>query len=202
MSFSLKNGRCSFVVRMDYIINVAVKPYIKAYLENNFGSPVDIRQEGEIWHLLGVLLSEGAGRKKPGGKMEKVISGNFPEEVRLLVTKDMFFRYGSALGKPEVLRFNTFLEKRIKFFARSFIGYHHSLGMSVASCIRNFQKMFGFSEDVWAYDSIKKDFDRHGWTAGKKAVINFQREMSKIFLQIMSESGTVLRVVNLKIEEV
>ena len=31
-----------------YTITVAVKPYIRAFLENNFGSPVDIRKDPEL----------------------------------------------------------------------------------------------------------------------------------------------------------
>lgn len=181
---------------MDYTVRIAVKPYIKAYLENNFGIPVDIRKDGELWELTGLLLREGSAR------FDKSVAANFPEQVDVLISRDIFFRYGYVLTKTETLRFNAFVEKRVKFFARNYIAYHHSLGTSVADCIRDFQKIFGFPEDVWPYDSIKKDFDRHGRTVGKKAVMNFKAEMSRIFLEMLSESGTGLRIVAAEQKEV
>ena len=45
-----------------YTITVAVKPYIRAFLENNFGSPVDIRKDPELNNMVEFLLKEGATR--------------------------------------------------------------------------------------------------------------------------------------------
>lgn len=190
---------------MDYTLKVCVKPYVKAYLENNFGIPADVREDWELWKLVELVLRASHLQIKKETVpilLPESTSQCFGSLVELKITKDWFNRYGFRLKKRETLRLNAFLEKRIKFYSRSFIGYHHCLGMSVAESIRDFQKTFGFSEDVWPYDSIKKDFDRHGWTVGKKAVLGFRTEMSKIFLESLSETGTIFRSVGVAGKEV
>lgn len=129
-----------------YTVKVAVKGYVKAYLENNFGAPADIRQDAELMDVVCMMLREGSTR------FDKVISANLSGQVELRISKDAFFRFGFTFTKTETLRFNSFLEKRIKFYARTYIAYHHSLGTSVANCIRDFQKTFNFPEEVWPYD--------------------------------------------------
>lgn len=118
-----------------YTVKVAVKPYTKAYLENNYGNPADIRQDPELNDMVTMMLREGSTR------LDKIISSNFPATVELRITKDTFFRYGFTLTKTETLKLNSFLEKRIKFLARIHIAYHQSLGYSVAKCIRVFRKL-------------------------------------------------------------
>ena len=172
-----------------YTVKVAVKPYTKAYLENNYGNPADIRQDPELNDMVTMMLREGSTR------LDKIISSNFPATVELRITKDTFFRYGFTLTKTETLKLNSFLEKRIKFLARIHIAYHHSLGYSVAKCIRDFQETFGFPEDVWGYDSINKDFDRNGSLVQKRLIGNFRNELSRIFMEILSDIGTPLKVV-------
>lgn len=171
--------------KMDiYLVTVAVKPYVKAYLENNYGCPADIRADAELNELVNMMLREGSTR------LDKIVTANFSATVDLRITKDAFFRHGFTFTKTETLKFNSLLENRIKFYVRTYIGYHHSLGDSVAKCIRDFQRKFGFPEDVWGYDSIKKDFDRHGSRVQKGMIGNFKEELSNLFLERLSDCGT------------
>lgn len=172
-----------------YTVQVAVKSYIRSYLENNFGNPADIRLDPELNEMFSLLLREGSTR------LDKIISATYPTTVNIQISKDVFFRYGFTLTKTETLKFNSFLEKRIKFFMRTYIAYHQSLGYSTAECIRDFQLIFGFSEDVWPFDSIKKDFDRNGSHLDRKFIRNFKDELSHIFLEMLSELGTPFKPV-------
>ena len=81
-----------------YTVKVAVKPYTKAYLENNYGNPADIRQDPELNDMVTMMLREGSTR------LDKIISSNFPATVELRITKDTFFRYGFTLTKTETLK--------------------------------------------------------------------------------------------------
>lgn len=167
-----------------YTVEIAVKPYIKAYLENNFGNPADIGKDPELNDLLILMLREGSTR------LDKIVSANYPTIVKIAISKDSFFRYGFTLTKTETVKFNSFLEKRIKFFARTYIAYHSSLGTSVARSIRDFQNTFGFPEDIWSFDSIKKDFDRNGFHLDRQMIYQFKIQFSNIFMEILSELGT------------
>ena len=88
-----------------YTVKVAVKPYTKAYLENNYGNPADIRQDPELNDMVTMMLREGSTR------LDKIISSNFPATVELRITKDTFFRYGFTLTKTETLKLNSFVVK-------------------------------------------------------------------------------------------
>lgn len=167
-----------------YTVEIAVKPYVRAYLENNFGRPADLRRDPELNGLLEMMLREGSTR------LDKIVSANYPATVKIVISKDCFFRYGFTLTKTETLKFNSLLEKRVKFFARTYIAYHSSLGTSIARSIRDFQNIFGFPEDVWTFDSIKKDFDRNGSRLDRQMISQFKMQFSNIFMEILSESGT------------
>lgn len=177
-----------------YTVEVAVKPYIRAYLENNYGCPADIRKDAEMAELVTMMLREGSTR------LDKIISANFKDTVKLRISQDTFFRHGFTFTRTETLKFNTLLEHRIKFFARTYIGYHHALGDTVAKSIRDFQTIFGFSEEVWPYDSIKKDFDRNGSTVERRVIGNLKEELSKIFLEKLSDCGTPFRAVGIELQ--
>ena len=92
-----------------YTVKVAVKPYTKAYLENNYGNPADIRQDPELNDMVTMMLREGSTR------LDKIISSNFPATVELRITKDTFFRYGFTLTKTETLKLNS-LKKESSFW--------------------------------------------------------------------------------------
>ena len=79
-----------------YTVKVAVKPYTKAYLENNYGNPADIRQDPELNDMVTMMLREGSTR------LDKIISSNFPATVELRITKDTFFRYGDVYKRQQL----------------------------------------------------------------------------------------------------
>ena len=82
-----------------YTVKVAVKPYTKSYLENNYGNPADIRQDPELNDMVTMMLREGSTR------LDKIISSNFPATVELRITKDTVFRKAESFLKiPDAFR--------------------------------------------------------------------------------------------------
>jgi len=65
--------------------------------------------------------------------------------------------------------------------------------MSQKEAILLFQENFGYSEEIWSYDSIKKDFFRNG----PQQKVNFMSEITKktnhIILGNLSDLGTISR---------
>ncbi len=45
---------------------------------------------------------------------------------------------------------------------RSIVGMYHGVGFLYTISIRRFQERFGFLEDDWSFEAIKKDFYRNG----------------------------------------
>jgi hypothetical protein len=67
------------------------------------------------------------------------------------------------------------------------------MGATIAESIREFQDKFGFPDQVWSFDSIKKDFYRNGGDIKYKTIKNMRIEMNKIFMAELSRLGTIGR---------
>jgi hypothetical protein len=92
------------------------------------------------------------------------------EEVRILIDEDTSNRFGFDLTPTSIKEFNAFLEDNIKTQARLLIFQANSFGQTWVDAIKDFQEFFGFSEDDFPTDSIKKDLQRH------KAILeNFEK---------------------------
>jgi hypothetical protein len=111
--------------------------------------------------------------------------------VTVIIPPDMFYRYGWEMNKENILDFNRKVEMKAKFFARQYISVNKSLGFPVANCIREFQESFGFHETLWSYESIKKDFDRHGKVPELKTIRQLRVELNRILLDNLSDLGTI-----------
>lgn len=168
----------------EFTIGLYLKPYVHKYLVNNFGDPVNLYdQKGDDLKnlLIGML-------KKPSARYEKRITLNFQtQEARLIISKSDFYRYGWEVTKTDMIKFNNKVESLVKFYSRCYIAFDKSLGIPISKSIKSFQKEFGFSEDIWTYDSIKKDFDRHGSYIKFDKLSVFKDNLRNIFLEQLSE---------------
>jgi hypothetical protein len=168
-----------------FTIRIPCKSYVKAYLENNCGTPVDL-------HHLPVMMEElkrGLIKKQEHNECKKV--AEYEPFVTVIIPSDYFYRYGWEMNKDNILDFNRKAELHVKFNMRQFILVNRGIGVPVATCIKEFQEKYGFPEPIWSYDSIKKDFDRHGQIVEMKIIKDLRQEMNKILLANLSELGTV-----------
>lgn len=169
-----------------FTIKIPCKKYVKAYLENNCGTPVNLQ------HLPDLMEELRRGLSRKPAHREAADLAICTENVTIIIPSDMFYRYGWELNKENILDFNRNVEMKVKSFMRLYISLNNSLGNPVANCIREFQDVYGFPEPIWSFDSIKKDFDRHGKKASHmKSIKELKVEMNKILLDNLSELGTV-----------
>ena len=169
----------------NFSIEVPVKPYVKAYLENNCGSPVDLS-------MLQVVYVDFINYiKNPTLRTEATLVCNYTTAVKIIIPKDVFYRYGWELTKTDIIKLNNKIEGLVKFASRNFITTNKALGVPVAASIREFQILFSFTEDSFPFETIKKDFDRHGNTVEMKIFRDFRAEITNIFLASLSDLGTV-----------
>jgi hypothetical protein len=168
-----------------FTIKIPCKKYVKAYLEINCGDPVDLR------HLPDLMEEFRRGLDKKPCHRESVETATLRDMVTIIIPPDMFYRYGWEFNKENILDFNRNAEMKVKFFMRQYISVNKSLGSQVACCIREFQNEFGFGEQVWSYDSIKKDFDRHGSVPELKIIRELKVQLNRILMDNLSELGTI-----------
>ena len=146
---------------MSFNVTIPVKPYVKKYLENRFGSPVDFSGDKHINKYFLNLLEKNNHRND----RRIFIYGRvaYREEVTILISNDKFERYGFDISKNSNVDFNNFMEEHIKSQSRLFVGVCSAVGMKAAVAIRNFQNTFQFEEDDFAFETIKKDIQRNGY---------------------------------------
>jgi hypothetical protein len=168
-----------------FTIKIPCKPYVKVFLEINGGDPVDL-------HHLPVLFKEfRRGLSKKPEHREKACVAVYSDSVTIIIPSDMFYRHGWELNKENLLDFNRVAEQQVKYFMRQYISFNNSMGVSVANSIREFQDKFGFTESIWNYEAIKKDFDRNGQITQMKTIKKLREEVIKILLDNLSDIGTV-----------
>lgn len=168
-----------------FTIKIHCKKYVKAYLESNCGSPVDLRHLPDLLQDLRYCLA-----KKPG-RREKAKVAEWSDTVTIIIPTYYFYRYGWEFNKENELNFNRTVERRVKFLMRQYVALNHTLSLPVSACIREFQERFGFYEPIWGFESIKKDFVRNGHTIDLQKIRLLRTEMNKIFLTNLSDLGTI-----------
>jgi hypothetical protein len=168
-----------------FTIKIPCKTYVKAYLENNCGTPANLQ------HLPDLLEEFRRGLSRKPEHLECKKLAVHEQSVTIIIPPDMFYRHGWEMNKENIHDFNQMVEMKVKFFMRQYIAVNSSLGIPIATCIREFQERFGFPDPIWAYDSIKKDFDRNGTLLMLKTIKELKSEIDKIILGNLSDLGTI-----------
>ncbi len=173
-----------------HLVNIKVKPYVKQYLINNCGNPCNISLLPEVNKEFLKHLS------KPLFSRESLPVSQRNDDLCIVIPEWIFYKYGWEITKSGQQDFNAFIERRIKFIARSWIGCQTGIGFTTADSIRAFQDKFNFPEDVWSYEAIKKDLQRNSDCEKNKKIEHFLIELSNdIHLRILnnlSEEGTYI----------
>lgn len=138
-------------------IEVPVKPYIKEYLESNFGNPVNFSGVRGINDFFVLLLERQTHRRD-----KQTTLSNYKCSVTIVITRDVFYRYGWDLSATAIVSFNALFEYIIKMRSRDIIRTkHRDAKIKIAPAIRQVQCELQFPEESFSFDAIKKDLQRH-----------------------------------------
>lgn len=138
-------------------LTVPVKPYIAAYLRANYGDPVSFSGRRGVRQFFCSLLDKNYRRYD-----KKLTIAAYSSEVTIAITKDMMVRHGFSLSASSVVAFNSLFEDIIKTRARDIVKTkHRDAKIKVAPAIRQLQMDFGFTEDSFPFETIKKDLQRN-----------------------------------------
>ncbi|MEI7829350.1 MAG: hypothetical protein WCI31_06255 [Prolixibacteraceae bacterium] len=142
---------------MNFNVTVQVKPYVKRFLENNYGDPVNFNCHPREKEMFKRML------KKPNFYYDNMYKKEFclhTVTVEILISDRDFYRHGWELTKTDSISFGKYFEKNAKWLMRSVVGTYISFGMPINIAIEKFQCRFNMEEEYWPFDSIKKDFFR------------------------------------------
>lgn len=148
-----------------FLVNFPCKPYVKRFLEVNYGNPdslssncsIDISKDKFLYSEFRQKLKKKSFRRD---SMYPTFT-KYSESVNIVISKDDFYRYGWELSVTDSVYLNKILENRCKIFMYTIVGARVAIGMTLASSIDDFQEMFSFTEDIWQKESIYKDCQRN-----------------------------------------
>ena len=142
---------------MIFFVTIPVKLYVKRFLENNYGNPVDFRKFPREHEMFKRML------KRPNKNydvMYPVKSLKKPDYVEVVISDHDFYRFGWELSRTDIVAFGKYFESRAKWVMRTVIGSYVSFGAPLDRSINLVQQRFAMGEEYWPFDSIKKDFYR------------------------------------------
>lgn len=167
-------------------ISIPCKPYVKHFLSINYGTPVDLSKTQDLYKNLRTRLKD----KNTNIKSREIAKWLYSETVIINITEDDFYRYGWELSTHNIRGFNCDIEARAKFFMRNIVAVYEAI-MSIKEAITYFQDRFGFTEDIWPYDSIKKDYYRNKVGENCSIIKLIGQELEKKSLENLSRMGTI-----------
>lgn len=100
---------------------------------------------------------------------------------------------GWLLSATDASDLALLLERRCHAMMISYINMRLIFCSTLKECILNFQKQFGFTEDTWSYDTIRriwnrdKSFDRYRFRSF------IEKEINKIYLVQMKRTGLLYK---------
>jgi len=173
---------------MKFNVTVPVKPYVKRFLENNYGNPIDFRcfpRENEMFKRM---------LKKPCYDMERMYKTELclhTQLVEISISDRDFYRHGWELSKTDIISFGKYFERNAKMLMRSVVSTYISFGIPTNIAIVKFQNRFQMEEEYWPFESILKDFCRFK----NNNDINFNQfafeHLEKLILVNMSVAGAI-----------
>jgi len=174
---------------MTFTVDLPVKPYVKAYIESTFGYPANFARDREAKEQWRRCLSKPS--KRFDSRYKDFSFARYSAIARILVNEDDYYRHGCELTKTDIITFGKFMERRAKFFMRNMVNAY-MITMKKRDAILKFQQGFGYSEDTWPFDSIKKDIDRSAPGDMINLAAGLTETIERISLVNLSKLGTVL----------
>lgn len=129
------------------------KPYVAHYLKNTFGPQIELSRASNEGKMLFNLLSRARHEKDNE-------QANYTHQVSILLAEGIYLRHGWELTPTAITEFNNFIETELKTRFMVHVDALLAYGIKKAVAIRSFQDMYGFNEDVWKYETLKKYHDR------------------------------------------
>lgn len=144
---------------MSFTIKIPCKTYSKHYLEMRFGDPVNLVRDKVLYRQL--ILSLHKKSNKYRKRYESLAFSNYSQSVTIVIKRNDFYRHGWDLTRTEIVEFNQVVEIRAKELMKSYIAPRIAVGYNWVDAITEFQQEYGFIEDIWSFEAIRKECQRN-----------------------------------------
>lgn len=182
-----------------FLVNFPCKPYVRRYLEINYGDSeslgsnraIDISKDKALYAEFQHKLKNKSFRFE--SKLNTYAFERYSDEVNIKITQDDFYRYGWELTKTDIVYLNSIFEGRCKILMYMAVGIRVAIGMNLTNSIELFQDKYLFTEDIWPKDSIYKDCQRNLHINKNEIAESISEMIDKITLETLSRNRTISR---------
>ncbi len=182
-----------------FLVNFPCKPYVKRFLEINYGdseslggnSSIDISKDKALYAEFQQKLKNKSFRFE--SRLNTYAFERYSDGVNIKITQDDFYRYGWELTKTDIVYLNSIFEGRCKVLMYTAVGIRVAIGMNLTNSIELFQDKFMFTEDIWQKDSIYKDCRRNLHVGKNEIAESISEIIDKITLETLSRNKTISR---------
>ena len=171
-----------------YCVTLPCKPYVRRFMELNYGFPSKITDR-ILYDDLRSKLEKKSTRYDSRYKDFK----KYSDTIQIHINSDDFYRSGWELTHTNTVSFNRTMECRAKIFLYTIVGTRVSMGMNMSDAIEYFMKKFGFDEKVWSKESIYRDCVRNLAVERNECLLNISETIDKICMDRLYINGTISR---------
>ncbi len=178
-----------------FLVNMYVKPYVCKYLRDNFHVA-----NGKFPHIIDLRSDSLLYRDFLNGlqKTDLPVTQALPTQLRpclvsIRITYDIFQRHGWELAPEAAQNINIMLEQRCKNILLTYISTLYCVTGNLARCIQIFYEKFGYNEDIWPVDSIRKIWQRDRNVPKETFYTDIIQKISDFILAKMSGNGTLTK---------
>ena len=136
-----------------FFLELPVKPYVKQYVILNYGNPASFSSNKYLNDRFRKCLIKPSLRHE--NYYKNLSFAKYQEKIKIILSQDDFYRYGWELSSCDIISFGKVLEHQTKFLMCNMISFYTTV-MNIKDAILTFQNNFGFTEDIWPFESIKK----------------------------------------------
>ena len=140
-----------------FVVTIPVKPYVKRFIEMNYGLPADFSKYPELQKEVQRCL------RKPVTEYDRQFENKlctYTKTLEIVISQDNFYRYGWEFSKTDIVSFGKIFEYTIKSQMHNTVTIYRGIGLTTKDSIQKFQKHFSMEEEYWPFDSIKKEYYR------------------------------------------
>jgi len=187
--YTMKQVSAPYPMKSDFSIQLPCKPYVKHYLTQNFGDPVNLYQaDNPFLPLLKLLLHSQKRDKYPSRSLSANI---YSDSATIVLSEDDFLRVGFELTRNGAIVFNKEVERTFKHMMHVIVAINFTFYGNLEMAIDRFTLDFDIPEDTWPHESIRKDFMRHASVHRFNFKNTISENLTKVFLTQLSEIGTL-----------
>jgi len=167
-----------------FVVTIPVKPYVKRFIELNYGLPADFSKHPDIQKE--VLRCLKKPRTRFDVQFDRQQLCTYTQTMEIVISQDYFYRYGWEFSKTDTVTFGKIFESMVKCKMHNVVSIYRGVGLTIKESIQKFQEHTKMEEEYWPYESIKKEYYRRRPENEIDFFVEIIGKIDTIFMEILS----------------